>query len=330
MPARDDGGALGGLLTREVRVVTAGAPVLADALAEQAVPVEQVAWRPPAAPGGAAPDDLAGDLAVVMGERRRAEANSEAVGRMLAARPHLVDVRPASEVLDLERGAFLHAGPPLTWDRASGPMRGALVGAAIFEGLADTPEDAERMLRTAPFEPCHHHGAVGPMAGVVSPSMWMFVVEDAEGGGTAYCSLNEGLGKVLRYGAYGPEVIERLRWMAGDLGPVLQAAVRAHGPVDLRAIMAQALHMGDELHNRNRAATSLFVRELAGDLAEAGGTEALRFAAGNDHFFLNLAMAAGKVSPDAARGVPGTTLDVAMPRNGPANGDPKTGTGHRR
>jgi hypothetical protein len=130
-------------------------------------------------------------------------------------------------------------------------MRGALIGAAIFEGLAETPEDAERLLRTAPLEPCHHHGTVGPMAGVVSPSMWMFVVEDTENGGTAYCSLNEGLGKVLRYGAYGPEVIERLRWMAGSLGPVLREAVRAHGPVDLRAIMAQALHMGDELHNRN-------------------------------------------------------------------------------
>ncbi|GLY82769.1 DUF1116 domain-containing protein [Actinoallomurus iriomotensis] len=318
----DDGAGLGGLLTGEVKVVAAGASVLADALAEQAVPVEPVEWRPPA-------EDLAGDLAVVMGDRRRAEANAEAVRRVLDARPHLVDVRPASEVLGIERGAFLHAGPPLTWDRASGPMRGALIGAALFEGLADTPEDAERMLRTAPIEPCHHHRAVGPMAGVVSPSMWMFVVEDAESGGTAYCSLNEGLGKVLRYGAYGPEVIERLRWMAGDLGPALRDAVRAHGPVDLRAIMAQALHMGDELHNRNRAATSLFVRELAGDLAEAGGAEALRFAAGNDHFFLNLAMAAGKVSADAARGVPGSSMVVAMARNGTDFGIQVSGTGDR-
>jgi hypothetical protein len=331
-PAGNGGGGLGGLLTREVKVVAAGASVLADALTEQAVPVETVDWRPPAAPaerGGGASGDLAEDLAVVMGDRRRTAADAEAVGRLLGARPHLVDVRPAHEVLDIERGSFLHAGPPLTWDRASGPMRGALIGAAIFEGLAGTPEDAERMLRTAPLEPCHHHGAVGPMAGVVSPSMWMFVVEDAENGGTAYCSLNEGLGKVLRYGAYGPEVIERLRWMAGSLGPALRDAVRAHGAVDLRAIMAQALHMGDELHNRNRAATSLFVRELAGDLAEAGGAEALRFAAGNDHFFLNLAMAAGKVSADAARGVPGSSMVVAMARNGTDFGIQVSGTGDR-
>jgi hypothetical protein len=326
-PSENGDGGLGGLLTREVKVVATGASVLADALAEQAVPVETVDWRPPAGPAGY--PGLAGDLAVVMGDRRRAAADAKAVGRLIGARPHLVDVRPAHEVLDLEPGAFLHAGPPLTWDKASGPMRGALIGAAILEGLAGTPEDAERLLRTAPLEPCHHHGTVGPMAGVVSPSMWMFVVEDTENGGTAYCSLNEGLGKVLRYGAYGPEVIERLRWMAGSLGPALREAIRAHGPVDLRAIMAQALHMGDELHNRNRAATSLFVRELAGDLAEAGGAEALRFAAGNDHFFLNLAMAAGKVSADAARGVPGSSMVVAMARNGTDFGIQVSGTGDR-
>jgi hypothetical protein len=310
------------LLTSDVRVVAAGAGVLADALDEQAVPVERVDWRPPA-------DGVGGDLDLVMGDRRRVEANDAAVSRMLAARPHLVDVRPAGEVLGLEAGAFLHAGPPLAWDRASGPMRGALIGAALFEGLAETPDEAERMLRTAPLDSCHHHRAVGPMAGVVSPSMWMFVVEDAESGGRAYCSLNEGLGKVLRYGAYGPEVVERLRWMADGLGPALKNAVRAHGPVDLRSIIAQALHMGDELHNRNRAATSLFVREIAGELADIGAADVLRFASGNDHFFLNLAMAAGKVSADAARAVPGSSLVVAMARNGTDFGIQVSGTGDR-
>ncbi len=310
---------LGGLLAQDVKVVAAGASVLADALAEQAVPVETVDWRPPSA----SPDDLAD----VMGDRRRPAADAEAVRRMLAVRPHLVDVRPASEVLGIETGTFLHAGPPLAWDRASGPMRGALIGAALFEGLAETPEEAERLLRTAPLDSCHHHRAVGPMAGVVSPSMWMFVVEDADGSGTSYCSLNEGLGKVLRYGAYGAEVIERLRWMAGSLGPALQKAVRAHGPVDLRSIMAQALHMGDELHNRNRAATSLFVRELAGELADDGAGDVLRFVSGNDHFFLNLGMAAGKVAADAARDVPGSSLVVAMSRNGTDFGIQVSGTG---
>ncbi|MQY02381.1 YlbE family protein [Actinomadura macrotermitis] len=316
---------LGGLLAREPRVIAVGADVLADALADQAVPVRTVDWRPP-------PPGTEDALNAVLGRAGHAEANATAVGRMLSARPHLVDVRPAWEVLSLEPGAFLHAGPPLTWERASGPMRGALIGAMLLEGLAHTPEDAEQALARgdAVFEPCHHHHTVGPMAGVVSPSMWMLVVRDEEHGGTACCSLNEGLGKVLRYGAYGPEVIERLRWMDAVLGPALRDAVRAHGPLDLLSLMAQALQMGDELHNRNRAATSLLLRELAPDLA--GGphaAEVLRFVGGNDHFFLNAAMAAAKACADAARDVPGASLVVAMARNGTDFGIQVSGTGDR-
>ncbi|WP_242892029.1 DUF1116 domain-containing protein [Actinomadura litoris] len=321
---------LGGLLTREPVVVTAGVDVLADALADQAVQVEPVDWRPP-------PPGTDAALAAVLGSPGHAEANARAVGRMVTARPHLVDVRPAREALGLEPGAFLHAGPPLEWERASGPMRGALIGAMLLEGLAETPLGAERALArgAATFEPCHHHGAVGPMAGVVSPSMWMLVVEDAEHGGRSYCSLNEGLGKVLRYGAYGPEVIERLTWMGDVLGPALRAAVRRHGPLDLLSVIAQALQMGDELHNRNRAATSLLLRELAPDLAAAPevhrdrAAEALRFAAGNDHFFLNAGMAAAKAAADAARGVPGSSMVVAMARNGTDFGIQVSGTGDR-
>ncbi|HEY7483021.1 MAG TPA: DUF1116 domain-containing protein [Streptosporangiaceae bacterium] len=318
---------LGGLLTKDLTVVTAGTPLLAEALAEQAVPMVPVDWRPPA-PGT---EDA---LAAVMGDPRRAAANAKAVGRLLAARPRLVDVRPAGEVLGLESGTFLHAGPPITWDRASGPMRGALIGAMLLEELARTPEEAEKKLAAGHMvlDSCHHRRTVGPMAGVVSPSMWMFEV--ADGDRRAYCSLNEGLGKVLRYGAYGPDVIKRLRWMSEILGPVLRAAVREHGPVDLAAIMANALQMGDELHNRNRAATTLLCRELAADVAEAGFPQAdladvLRFIGGNDHFFLNLAMAAGKVSADAARNVPGSSLVVAMARNGTDFGIQVSGTGDR-
>ncbi|TDE35151.1 DUF1116 domain-containing protein [Actinomadura sp. 6K520] len=321
---------LGGLLTREPGVVAAGVEVLAGALAEQAVPVETVDWRPP-------PAGTEQALAAVLGDPGHADANARAVRRMVTARPHLVDVRPAREVLGLDAGTFLHAGPPLAWEQASGPMRGALMGAMLLEGLAATPEDAERELArgAATLEPCHHHATVGPMAGVVSPSMWMWVVEDAEHGGRSYCSLNEGLGKVLRYGAYGPEVIERLTWMGEFLGPALRATVRRHGPLDLMALIAQAVQMGDELHNRNRAATSLLLRELAPDLAAAEdvprelAAEALRFAAGNEHFFLNPGMAAAKACADAARGVPGSSLVVAMARNGTEFGIQVSGTGDR-
>jgi hypothetical protein len=211
-------------------------------------------------------------------------------------------------------------------------MRGALIGAMLLEGLADTPEEAEQALAAGDgitLEPCHHHAAVGPMAGVISPSMWVFQLRDPVHGGTAYCSLNEGLGKVLRYGAYSEEVLVRLRWMSDVLGPALQAAVRAHGPVDIKAIIAQMLQMGDEGHNRNRAGTLMLLRELLGDLIEAGGDTAnvVRFIAGNDHFFLNLVMPAAKLALDAARDIPGCTMVVAMARNGTDFGIQVSGTG---
>jgi hypothetical protein len=319
-----------GLLHEPVHVVAAGAGLLADALRAQAVPVTEVDWRPPMTGTEA-------DLATVLGDPRREAANATAIGRMLRAGARLVDVRPASEALDLTPGTFLHAGPPLDWERASGPMRGALLGAAMFEGLADSPEHAADVFAKGNgivLDPCHHHGAVGPMAGVISPSMWVFELADPEHGGRAFCSLNEGLGKVLRYGAYGPEVIERLRWMAAVLGPLLQVAVRAHGPVDIKGIVAQMLQMGDEGHNRNRAGTLMFLRELLPELIDSGAPVAevaavARFVSGNDHFFLNLVMPAGKLMTDAARDVPGATVVVAMARNGTDFGLQVSGTGDR-
>jgi Protein of unknown function (DUF1116) len=331
----------GGLLGRQPAVVCAGAALFAEVLAEQAVPVVQVDWRPPR-PG------TEQDLAVLAADPRREAANAEAVRRVLAVSPLLTDVRPAADALGLEPGTFLHAGPPISWEQASGPLRGALVGAMLLEGLAATPENAERRLARGGgggdgggdggggvrLDSCHHHRTVGPMAGVVSPSMWMFELADAATGARSWCSLNEGLGKVLRYGAYAPEVIERLRWMSAVLGPLLQAAVQHHGPLDVGAIIAQMLQMGDEGHNRNRAGTSLFLREIAADLAECGApsarvAEVLRFVDGNDHFFLNLVMPACKLAMDAGRDVPGSTLVVALARNGTDFGIQTSGTGDR-
>jgi len=305
------------LLDTEPRVVTAGVDVLADALAAQAVPTLAVDWRPPL-PGTEA------DLARVLADPRRPDANATAVERMMSAGAKLVDVRPASEALGLTPGRFLHAGPPITWDRASGPMRGALIAAMLFERLADTPEEAEVKLAAGDgitLEPCHHNRAVGPMAGVVSPSMWMMELRDDTHGNTAFCSLNEGLGKVLRYGAYSPEVIERLDWMSAVLGPALQAAVRRHGPIDIKAIIGQMVQMGDEGHNRNRAGTLMLLRDLLPDLAEIGLpsqdlASVARFIGGNDHFFLNLSMPAAKLASMAASGVPGSTVVTVMARNG--------------
>jgi hypothetical protein len=323
------------LLDGPPRVVAVGAQMFTDALTAQAVEVTQVEWRPPLGDVGT---ELL--LARVLADPRHAAANARAVDRMLTAGAVLVDVRPASEALGLRPGEFLHAGPPIDWERAAGPLRGALIGAMLLEGLASTPEEAEKALAGGDgvsLDPCHHHRTVGPMAGVVSPSMWMFELRDPVHGGTAWCSLNEGLGKVLRYGAYGPEVVERLRWMSAVLGPLLQAAVRARGeadPVDIKAIAAQMLQMGDEGHNRNRAGTLMFLRDLLPDLVGAGAptsdvAEAVRFVGGNDHFFLNLGMPACKLAGDAARDVPGSSLVVAMARNGTDFGIQVSGTGDR-
>ena len=309
-------------------VVTTGAGLLADALEGQAVAVSRVDWRPPM-------EGTAADLAVVAADPLRQSANERAVKAMLDVQAMLVAVAPASEVLGLEKGQFLHAGPPLDWADASGPMRGALMGAAALEGLVDDPEDAVALFESGSatsLEPCHHRSAVGPMAGVVSPSMWMFVLEDPASGRRTYCSLNEGLGKVLRYGAYGTEVLERLRWMSAVLGPLLAEAVRTAGPVDVTGILTQMLQMGDEAHNRNRAGTLMLLRDLSPALVESSApsgdvADALRFVGGNDHFFLNLAMPACKLALDAARGIDGSTMVVAMARNGTEFGIQVAGTG---
>ncbi|CAN5351386.1 DUF1116 domain-containing protein [soil metagenome] len=318
------------LLHGDLRVLTVGAELFTEALRAQACPVEPVDWRPP-------PWADPADIAAISGDPRRVAANATALERVLAAGAQLVDVLPAGAALGIEPGAFLHAGPPLTWERASGPMRGALVGAMLFEGLAGTPEQASAALAHGEgisLAPCHHHRAVGPMAGVISPSMWVFELRDPVGGGTAYCSLNEGLGKVLRYGAYSAAVLERLRWMSDVLGPLLRAAVRAHGPLDVKAIIAQMLQMGDEGHNRNRAGTLMLLRELLADLIETGAATAdlaaaVRFISGNDHFFLNLVMPAAKLALNSARDLPGSTMVVSMARNGTDFGIQVSGTGDR-
>jgi hypothetical protein len=309
-------------------IVTAGAELFAATLAAQAVPVERVDWKPPM-------DGTVDDLATVAADPLRTQANEVAVSRMLGVQAMLVAVAPASELLGLSRGQFLHAGPPIEWARASGPLRGALIGAAAFEGLVEDPEDAVPLFESGAdvsLEPCHHRGAVGPMAGVVSPSMWMFVLEDPATGRRTYCTLNEGLGKVLRYGAYSPEVLDRLRWMRDVLGPLLGEAVAAAGPVDATAILGQMLQMGDEAHNRNRAGTLMLLRDLGPALARSSRSrdeiaEAFAFVGGNDHFFLNVAMPACKLALDAARDIPGSTMVVAMARNGTDFGIQVSGTG---
>jgi hypothetical protein len=220
-------------------------------------------------------------------------------------------------------------------------MRGALIGACLFEGWATDVEDAERILAAGEItlDPCHHHRTVGPMAGVTSPSMWMWCLKDPVNGGEAFCNLNEGLGKVLRMGAFNDEVLTRLAWMRDVLGPILSRAVRGsidagNDPIDVKAILAQMLQMGDEGHNRNRAGSLMALRELspsivAVDAPSSDIAAVLKFAGGNEHFYLNLGMPTAKLAMDAARDVPGSSMVTVMARNGTEFGIQTAGTGDR-
>jgi hypothetical protein len=261
-------------------------------------------------------------------------ANEEVLRRIQAAEPVLVDVRPAGEVIaGLGERMVLHAGPPIAWKRMCGPLRGAVAGALVLEGWAGDLGSAERLAASGgvAFHPNHHFGAVGPMTGITTRGMPVMVVENRAFGNRAFCTLNEGLGKVMRFGGNDAGVLARLRWLAEGLAPVLSEALRLRGGLPLRGLVARGLAMGDEMHQRNAASTGLLLREMAPWLARAAGgeelAEALTFMAGNDQFFLNVAMAVGKAVTDPAGGVEGSSIVTVMSRNGTDFGIRVSGTG---
>jgi hypothetical protein len=305
------------LFSKPISVVNVGLAGMAEPIARQDVPVVDVDWRPPA--------EGVQRLLMTRSGVDMDEANEEVVRRIKQGRAVLTGMGIARDVIPgYHERLFLHAGPPVTWERMCGPMRGAIMGALIYEGMAGDEQEAERMASSGEIEfaPCHHYHTVGPMAGVVSPSMPVFIIENKVFGNRAFATQNEGLGKVLRYGGMGSEVYERLKWMETVLYPTLSEALQAlTDGIDIKSIIAQALHMGDEAHNRNRAATSLFLRAIAPSLARTcDDREALakviEFIDRNDHFFLNLSMPAGKAMLEPAEGVEGSTIVTVMARNG--------------
>jgi hypothetical protein len=257
--------------------------------------------------------------------RTREQANAEAVERMWAAEPVLVDVRPAIEVVPgMTRETVLTSGAPLEWDDYFGGQRSGILGGAVHEGLAATPEEAEEQIRAGAIRVrvCHDHGCVGSLAGIYTASMPVFVVENRTAGNTAFCNLFEGPSPArLNYGVYNDAVRESLTFIAEVVGPVLGEAVRLADGIPLRPIMRRALHMGDELHSRNTAATLLFTRELFAALLELAGRRdddvrrTIDYLASSDYFFLRLSMASGKVTADAAHGVDGSSVVSAMTFN---------------
>lgn len=319
-------------LARPAEVISAGARLFDGSLDAAGVKVREIIWEPP-------PDRSAKALErLALRAEKVCSANEEVARRMRAVRPLVQGIELAGSVIEgLDGRTFLHAGPPIAWEDMCGPLRGAICGAAVFEGLAEDPSEAQRLADGGAFSfvPCHDRGAVGPMAGVVSASMPVWIIRDDAGSGRSFCTLNEGLGKVLRYGANDREVIDRLRWMKDVLAPVLATAVESlDDPLDLRSIIAQALQMGDEGHNRTRAGTSLLIRYLMPGLLDSPhSTEdvaaAMRFVHENDHFFLNLTMPAAKLIADAGRYVKHSSVMVAMARNGTDLGIRVAGLGDR-
>jgi len=263
------------------------------------------------------------------------KANQIAVDNMMTARPILTGVETARDVIPgMKENLLLHAGPPIEWERMSGPMRGAVIGGILFEGLAKNEKDAIAMVEKGEveFDPCHHHETVGPMAGVTTASMKVYVLENVTHGNKAYSNLNEGYGKVLRYGAYSKEVLEKLNWMNDIMGSALAEALTNSGGIDIRALLAESLHMGDEGHNRNKAGSILFTTKLAPLIVEvvedkATAAEIIKFLGENALSVLNPVMAACKAMADAAHGVEGSTIMTVMARNGTELGIRVSGLG---
>jgi hypothetical protein len=251
-------------------------------------------------------------------------ANQQAVERMMDARPILKGVAPARDVIPgMKPNLLLHAGPPIEWSRMSGPLKGAVIGALIFEGLAKNEKDATSLVEKGEidFAPCHHHSTVGPMAGVTSASMMVYILENETHGNKAFSNLNEGYGKVLRYGAFSEEVIAKLKWMNEKMGPILAKAIEASGGIDIRALLSESLHMGDEGHNRNKAGSIIYTAKLAPWIAKVADdsaleSEILKALGENALSVLNPVMACCKAMADSAHGVEGSTMVTTMARNG--------------
>jgi len=321
------------LFQEKLHVLNIGLSSFADSITRAGGSVLQIEWAPPAQ----GQQEVGRALARLVNLLSVETANQTAFDAYQSAQPVLNGVGTASQVLpNIAERMILHSGPPIAWKDMCGPMKGAIVGAILYEGWTENLARAEAMASSGEiaFEPCHHHNAVGPMAGIISPSMPVWMVTNTTNGYQAFSNFNEGLGKALRFGANGPDVITRLKWMGQVLAPALRASVELLGGIDLKPMMAQALHMGDEVHNRNAAASSLFLKRLISALLKTRTSAAdiagvVEFIAGNDHFFLNLSMAACKAMTDAAHGVLGSSIVTAMARNGVEFGIRVSGTGSR-
>lgn len=318
------------LFKQDLKVINTGLSSFAENIKTTGATAIQVDWKPPLI----SDPEIWKKIEAL--KPKIEEANKKALDIILSGTPFVVGLDLAINVIPgMKKNLILHSGPPVTWDRMCGPTRGAIMGALLYEGLVKTNKEAEKLASSSRIEyaPCHEHSSVGPMAGIISASMPVWIIKNEKFGNHAYCTLNEGLGKVLRYGAFGTDVINRLKWMETVMYPILKKAITFLGRIDLKNIIAQALHMGDEVHNRNRAGTSLLFRQLAPAIIRTAenkedAAKVLEFINGNDHFFLNLSMPASKSVLDPAGNIKYSSIAVVMARNGTDFGVQISGTGN--
>lgn len=307
------------LFNSELNPINIGLETFYNTFTSQKVDAIHLEWRPPAQG-----NIKLGEILSKLNLEKINIANKKAFDIINQAEPILVDIKYAKDVIpDMDKYTIGHAGPPLAWDKMCGPLQGAVLGAIVYEGVASDLEDAKLLVESGKikFKSNHSMGCVGPMTGMITYSMPLWEVRNTSFGNVAYSTLNEGLGKVMRFGANGPDVIERLKWIETELAPALKKALALSGPISMKVLIAKALAMGDEMHQRNTGATSLFVREIMKYLVRVvDNNEALNritdFVTGNDQFFLNLAMASGKAIMDPAKNIPNSTVVTTMSRNG--------------
>ena len=312
------------LLTTKPRIINVGLQSFNESILQYGGQTEQFNWRPRAS-GNKKMIRILDALEDF--EDQIAADNQEVTDKIKNAQPFLIDVVPAKTViaeLNEQQKTLLHAGPPIEWSEMTGPMQGSCIGAALFERWATNEEEARRLLESGEvrFMPCHHVQAVGPMGGITSANMPVFVVENRLTGNRAYCILNEGIGKVLRFGAYSQEVIDRLDWIKDVLGPTIAKALQlTEEGINLNVLIARSITMGDEFHQRNIAASLNFLKEISPliiqtDIPEDQKYEVIKFLADTDQFFLNIMMATGKAIVDGARSETKGTVVTTMTRNG--------------
>lgn len=312
------------LFNSKIKAVTLGIDFISEDILNQGVEVIPLEWTPPAN-GNLELYNMLEELERPEIKEKIETANSKAVERIINSQPVLIGYDQAINVIPgMKKNLILHAGPPIEWENMNGPMRGAVTGAIVFEGLAETLEEAEKIAASGEveFSPCHEHDAVGSMAGVTSASMYVHIVKNKTYGNIAYTNLSEQLSKILRMGANDQSVIDRLVWMRDVLGPMLRDAMKlCPDGIDLRLLLSQALHMGDECHNRNIAGTTLLIQALTPfivqtDWSKEDQKDVFEFVQSSDYFSGPTWMALCKCAMDAAHGIENSTIVTTMCRNG--------------